>query len=267
MSPWDKLDPRYRLVLCDIWGVVHNGVAVYPGVANRLKSWRAQQRRVILLTNAPRTADAVANQLLKLGLQSDCWDLIVTSGQAGIEALRAIGHSVAFIGTADDRTVLERNGVKISARDPVSDLACTGLEDERPRPDDYRSQLKMLAKSKVRMHCLNPDRMVIRGGRPEACAGALADIYESEGGLVAWYGKPFPAIYEHALRGCGNFSRSEVIAIGDGLQTDMLGAARMGLDAIYVAGGIHSGEPFPDDFSSRNDLGAWRPVAVVDGLA
>jgi HAD superfamily hydrolase (TIGR01459 family) len=117
------------------------------------------------------------------------------------------------------------------------------------------------------MHCLNPDRVVVRGGVPEACAGAIADIYEMLGGRVTWYGKPFPAIYAHALHVAGNPPKDEVLAIGDGLQTDILGAARMGFDTVFVAGGIHAGESFPEDFGERNGLGDWQPVAVVDGLA
>ena len=116
------------------------------------------------------------------------------------------------------------------------------------------------------MHCLNPDRMVIRGGVPEACAGALADIYEAIGGRVAWYGKPHKAIYDHALHLASDPSPSEVLAIGDGLHTDILGAARMGFDCVFVTGGIHAGEPFPPDFGRQNGLGDWQPVAVVDSL-
>ena len=116
------------------------------------------------------------------------------------------------------------------------------------------------------MHCLNPDRMVIHGGVPEACAGALADIYEAAGGRVAWYGKPYPAIYKHALHLADNPPPSEVLAIGDSLQTDVLGAARMGFDCLFVTGGIHAGEPFPPHFAQQNGLGDWQPVAVVDSL-
>jgi HAD superfamily hydrolase (TIGR01459 family) len=116
------------------------------------------------------------------------------------------------------------------------------------------------------MHCLNPDRVVVRGGVSEACAGALADIYQEIGGAVTFHGKPFPAIYEHALRLAGNPPRNEVLAVGDGLQTDMLGAALMGFDTVFVTGGIHSGEGFPEDIAKRNGLGDWWPVAVVDGL-
>lgn len=267
MSFWDSLDPRYRLILCDVWGVIHNGVALYPGAAERLKQWRDQGRSVILLTNAPRTEDAVEQQLRGIGLTHDCWDAIATSGEAGIAALNALGAPVGFIGTASDREVLEGRDVRIAGNEDFTDLACTGIREGEPDPRQYRAELEMLADRDVQMHCLNPDRVVLRGGTTEACAGALADIYQGLGGRVIWYGKPFPAIYDHALRRGGNPPKDEVLAIGDGLQTDILGAARMGFDTVFVAGGIHSGEPFPEDFGERNGLGDWRPVAVVDGLA
>jgi ribonucleotide monophosphatase NagD (HAD superfamily) len=101
---------------------------------------------------------------------------------------------------------------------------------------------------------------------PVPCAGAIADVYEALGGEVAWYGKPYRLIYDHALQLAGNPPAEQVLAIGDGLQTDMLGAARMGFDAIFVRGGISAGTAFPDDFGERNGVGGWRPVAVVDSL-
>jgi HAD superfamily hydrolase (TIGR01459 family) len=266
VSFWDGLEPKYRLVLCDVWGVIHDGVELYPGAAQRLGQWRSEGRRVVLITNAPRTAAAVDQQLGRIGLPRGAYDFIVTSGEAGIEALSRLERRVGFIGTAGDREVLEGRGVRIAQNDDYTQLACTGIREGEPDPDCYRAELEGLAHRRVVMHCLNPDRIVLRGGIPEACAGALADIYQALGGEVIWYGKPFPAIYEHALQLAGNPPVDEVLAVGDGLQTDILGAALMGFDAVFVAGGIHSGEPFPQDFGRRNGLGDWEPVAVVDGL-
>lgn len=267
MSFLDALDPKYRLVLCDVWGVVHDGVELYPGAAERLRQWRRERRCVILLTNAPRTQDAVEQQLIRIGLPRDCWDAIATSGEAGIEALKSVGKPVGFIGTAGDRNVLEGRGVAFAEDCDFMQLACTGIREGEPDPQQYRAELEQLVERDVHMHCLNPDRVVVRGGSTEACAGAIADIYQMLGGRVTWYGKPFPSIYEHALHRAGDPPKSEVLAVGDGLQTDVLGAARMGFDTIFVTGGIHAGEAFPDNFAAQNGLGDWRPVAVVDGLA
>lgn len=267
MSYWDTLDPKYRLILCDIWGVVHDGVSLYPGAAERLKQWQVQGRCVVLLTNAPRTAKAVEQQLERIGLSRDNFDFVATSGEAGIQALLALGEAVGFVGTAGDREILEGRGVRIAEDEQFTDLACTGTEEARPDPQQYRADLERWAERDIHMHCLNPDRVVVRGGVPEACAGAIADIYQMLGGRVTWYGKPFPAIYAHALHLAGDPPEDEVLAVGDGLQTDILGAARMGFDTVFVSGGVHAGEPFPEDFAARNGLGDWQPVAVVDGLA
>jgi len=267
MKVWDGLDAKYRLILCDVWGVVHDGVHLYPGAAERLTQWREEGRSVLLLTNAPRTADAVEQQLARIGLPREAYDAVATSGEAGIDALKELGKPVGFIGTAGDREILEGRGVRIEDRDVFTDLACTGVTPQRPKPEDYHADLERWVERDVHMHCLNPDRLVIRGGGPEAFAGAIADLYAMLGGRVAWYGKPHETIYHHALHLAGDPPKDEVLAVGDGLQTDVLGAARMGFDTVFVTGGIHAGEPFPEDFGERNGLPGWQPVAVVDGLA
>lgn len=261
------LDPKYRLILCDVWGVVHDGVTLYPGAAGRLAQWRRQARTVVLITNAPRTADAVERQLARLGLPREAYDLVVTSGEAGIAALIALDAPVGFVGTAGDRAILEGRGVRIAQDESFTDLACTGITQVRPDPEDYRADLLRWAARGVILHCLNPDRVVVRGGEMEACAGAIADIYESIGGPVAWYGKPYRPIYVHALDRAGIADPGQVLAVGDGLRTDMLGAASMGLGAVFVSGGIHAGEPFPDDFGATYGIEDWLPIGVVDGLA
>jgi len=257
----------YDAVLSDVWGVIHNGVTATVAACDALIRFRKSGGTVILITNAPRTAPAVAQQLDGLGLPRAAWDGIATSGEAGIAALLELGRPVGFLGTADDRAVLESRQVPLVAGPDFTDLACSGLEKSRPDVAQYRGDLERWARRGVVLHCLNPDRVVLFGGVPEPCAGALADIYEQLGGRVRWYGKPYPAIYRHALRLAGDPPGDAVLAVGDGLQTDMLGAARMGFDAVFVSVGIHGGGPIPPDFAGRHGLGDWRPVAVVGGLA
>jgi HAD superfamily hydrolase (TIGR01459 family) len=262
----DELPQRYRLILCDIWGVVHDGFHLYPGAAERLRQFRSEGRSVVLLTNAPRTTAAIEEHVLRTGLPQDAWDGIVTSGQAGINALKQCAAPVGFLGTEEDRQILLGTGLIVASDDGFTELACTGLPNRRGSPEDYLPLMSALAARNVRMHCLNPDRTVIHGGVVEYCAGALADRYVELGGRVEFYGKPYPAIYRDALALAGNPLASEVLAIGDGLQTDILGAAKMGFDAVFVTGGIHAGRPFPSDFAATNRLGGWQPVAVVEGL-
>ena len=262
----DALPERYAVILCDIWGVVHDGVDLYPGAADRLLGWAGEGRRIILITNAPRPATAVEQQLARIGLPRGAWHGISTSGEAGIVALTAIGAPVGFIGTPDDRAIIESRDIVIANDDRFTDVACLGLDGWRMAASDYLPDIQPMAARGVVMHCLNPDRMVIRGGIPEACAGAIAELYEGLGGTVLWYGKPHPTIYQHALGLAGNPDTSNVVAIGDALATDVLGAARQGIDCIFVTGGIHAGEPFPAAFAPQYGLGDWAPVAVVDSL-
>ncbi len=266
MTSLDEAERDHEVILCDIWGCIHDGVELYPGSERRLRRWREQGRTTILITNAPRTADAVAGQLARLGLDTTLWDGIATSGETGIAALTQIGRPVGFIGTRRDRENLESRGIRIAEGEEFADLACVGLDEVRNEVADYEAEIRPLAERDVLMHCLNPDRLVIRGGCPEPCAGAIADLYLELGGRVEYYGKPFPAIYRHAMRLAGEPEPGKVLAIGDSLHTDMLGAARMGFDCVYVTGGISRGMTIPPDFSANNGLGDWRPVAVVASL-
>lgn len=266
MNPLDALDAKYRAILCDIWGVVHDGNRILPGVERRLLGWKGEGRQIILLTNAPRSADTVQRYLDWLGLARHAYDAITSSGEAGIAALTDPPRPVGFLGTHEDRIDLESRGVMV-APEGFAELACTGLDEWRDDPAQYRDQLEGWASSGVVMHCLNPDRIVIHCGRREACAGALADIYEELGGHVEWYGKPHGPVYDHARSLAADPPLHAMLAIGDGLVTDMLGAARYGIDAIYVSHGIHAGEPVPPDFADRHGLGEWHPIMTVEGFA
>jgi HAD superfamily hydrolase (TIGR01459 family) len=261
----DRLAAPYSTILCDIWGVIHDGGRLLPGAADRLQQWQGQGKRIILVTNAPRPASTVRAGLDRVGLPRSSYDGITSSGEAGIAALVEADRPVGFLGTEEDRRDLEAAGVRFGA--DFTDVACTGFDEERGQLQDYAGELAAWVARGVVMHCLNPDREVIHFGRREPCAGALADHYEALGGQVVWYGKPHAAIYRHALALAGHPPREAVLAIGDGLLTDMLGAARAGVDALFVSHGLHGGKPFPADFSAYHGLGEWRPLATVRDLA
>lgn len=265
MPALHALAAPYSTILCDIWGVVHDGGRLLPGAAERLAAWKDAGKTIILVTNAPRPASTVQAGLDALGLPRATYDAITSSGEAGIAALTDPPRRVGFLGTQDDRADLVAHGVTL-AEEGVAEVACTGLDEARLSPDDYDAELDAWAARDVLLHCLNPDREVIHRGVREACAGALADRYEARGGRVAWYGKPHAPIYAHALRLAGNPPRGDVLAIGDGPVTDMLGAARFGIDAIFISHGIHAGAPFPPDFAARHGLGDWRPLGSFRDL-
>ena len=266
MPTLQALAAPYSTILCDIWGVIHDGGRLLPGALDRLSEWKSAGKTVILVTNAPRPASTVQAGLDALGLPRGAYDAITSSGQAGIASLLDSPRRVGFLGTRDDFADLVANGVKIADQD-FAEVACTGLDEQRDSPKDYAADLKAWAARDILFHCLNPDREVIHCGLREACAGALADMYEAMGGRVVWYGKPNGPIYTHALALAGNPPLGEVLAIGDGPVTDMLGAARFGIDAIFISHGIHAGAPFPPDFAEHHELGEWRPLATLRDLS
>jgi HAD superfamily hydrolase (TIGR01459 family) len=275
-----QLPARYRVILCDVWGCVHNGVQVFPEAAALLSQWRAEGRIVLLLTNAPRTAAAVRRQLENMGLTAASYDGIVTSGDTGIAALNARGlDNVGFIGTATDRRVLEEAGLRLREGPVGNAVVCTGLTENRPHPRDYDDDLDGMRARDAWFLCFNPDRMILRGDVSEPCAGAIAERYEAMGGKVSWYGKPYAPVYERALSMAGEIrqrtvDRSEVLAIGDGLATDILGAAQAGLDFVFVSGGIEAAkvesegaEALMARFAAERNLTLPMPIATVSRLA
>lgn len=266
MSLLDTLDARYTTILCDVWGVIHDGGRVLPGARERLDRWRQEGRKVVLLTNAPRPAHSIEEDLFALGLDRDAWHAVSSSGEAGIAALTTPPRPVGFVGTPRHRAILEAEGVMI-ADDGFTEVAVTALDAWPYRPVQFPEVLRDWLKRDLLLHCLNPDRVVIDRGVRAICPGALADVYEEMGGRVIWYGKPYPAVYDHALSLAGNPPREKVLAIGDGAATDLVGAARQGFDAVFVTGGIHAGEELPDSFFTDHGLGDWRPLGSVETLA
>lgn len=253
----DALPARFTSILCDLWGCVHDGYRLLPGAEDRLRRWRDEGRRTLFVTNAPRSAGTTRAQLDRLGLDPALYVGIVSAGEVGIAALK--GRPVGFCGTLDDREDLVAAGLKL-IDEGFSELACAGLDDDETVAD-YADVLARWREDDVLLHCLNPDRVVIHGGQRVVCAGALADAYEGLGGQTVWHGKPYPSTYDYALKLLGKPPLESVIALGDGLHTDVLGAARFGLACAFVSGGIHAGEPYPDDLTPD-----WRPLMTVEGL-
>ena len=246
---------RYELALCDVWGVIHNGQESFPAACDALTRFQAAGGLVVLISNAPRPATAVLGQLDSLNVPRSAWSGFVTSGDATRLALakRAPGP-VWLIGPPRDLTLLE--GLQIELADRPEDarlIVCTGLfDDECEAPEDYRARLSICAGLNLEMVCANPDRVVQRGHRLIYCAGALADLYETLGGRVMMAGKPHTPIYEAAFRAAETLmgrpaDRSRTLAIGDGMQTDVLGASNQGLDLLFVAAGIHATEVIGPD--------------------
>ncbi len=245
-----EIAERYDALFCDAWGVIHDGVRVFPGVAEALTEFRRARGPVLVLTNAPRPGAIIPGQLDRLGLPRAAYDGVVTSGDATRAAIEAMAPGLAFkLGPEKDDGLYDGLDVAFAPLDAAGFIICTGLfDDQRETPEDYRTLLEEAAGLKLPMICANPDIVVNWGGRIVWCAGALAEIYASLGATVIYGGKPHAPIYEAAMKSLARVSgrlvpRARTLVIGDGLKTDIAGANAHGFDAVYIAGegGVHEG--------------------------
>ena len=270
------LAPRYEAWLCDIWGVVHNGIAAFPAACEALTRYRASGGKVVLLTNAPRPSEIILGQLERLKVPSEAFDMVITSGDVTRGLVERSAKPVFHIGPERDLPVFAGLDVSLVAEDEAEVVVCTGLFDDRTEtPGDYGPLLARLKSRGLHMICANPDRKVERGTEMIYCAGAIADAYEAMGGAVEWAGKPYLPVYELALARLaglngGPLGKAKVLAIGDGLKTDMAGAAAAGLDAVFVPSGVHVQGKGPLDPQVLETLFAplpYRPVAAMSALS
>ena len=250
------LAPSYKGILCDVWGVLHNGVTAFDEAHKALRAFREQSGgKVVLITNAPRPAQQVAEMLAEMGVPAEAYDEIVTSGDVTRDVLVDQGKkTLLHIGPHRDQPLYHGLDATFTYNDEEAEaISCTGLEDdETETPDDYRERLQKLADRKLPMICANPDIVVERGDRLIWCAGALARLYEDLGGEVAILGKPHAPIYKAAMARLEKLAgapmaREEVLAIGDGLPTDIRGAVSQDLDVLFITAGIHASDFGPSD--------------------
>jgi len=243
------LDDRYDVLLCDVWGVIHNGRESFPVACEALARYRGRGGVVALISNSPRPAPQVVAQLDGLGVPRDAWSLIVTSGDATRKLLAARAPGPAWkLGPDRDDPLYEGLGLAFAPLDQARFIACTGpFDDERETPEDYRERFRGAVARGLPMICANPDIVVQRGPKLIYCGGALAQLYEALEGQVFMAGKPHAAIYELALEKAaalraGALDRARVLCVGDGPRTDLRGANAQGLDALFIANGIHGQE-------------------------
>lgn len=244
----EPLGSKYAAWLVDIWGVMHNGVRAFPGAVEATRRFRGQGGIVVLLSNSPRPSEGLQRQLRSLGVHDQSYDATVSSGDlTRHELAKHSGARVFHLGPQRDLPIFA--GIDVTRVDAADAelIVCTGLfDDETETPGDYEGLLKELSERKLTMLCANPDHLVERGHRLVYCAGALAQLYAEDGGEVIYAGKPYAPIYELAeetIAGVAGrpVARGEILAIGDGVHTDMAGATGFGLDAVFVASGLHVG--------------------------
>lgn len=247
----DEISTRYDALFCDLWGCLHDGVSAFPEAVEALRRFRSQGGKVVLLTNAPRPRADVAKQLVRFNVPEDCWDTIATSGDSARVAMfqGAIGNKVWFMGQDYDLTFFEPPAVVGDPVDiqrvPLEDaqgIACLGPFDAHADPEVNRPQFLYAKQKGLKLLCANPDLIVDRGEKREWCAGALAKLYTEMGGESLYFGKPHPPVYDLARRRLEQIGDlppdSRILALGDGILTDIRGALGEDIDSLFITGGL-----------------------------
>lgn len=241
------ISDRYDALVCDVWGVLHNGVKVTRAANIALAAARARGLAVVMLTNAPRPPADIAAFIAQLGGTPDAWDAIVSSGGVTRQLMAERGSQpFHHIGPARDTPLFAGLEARNGPLETAEYVLCTGLlEDEVETASDYRPVLERMLPRNLPMICANPDMVVERGHKLIPCAGAIADLYERMGGPVIWVGKPHPLVYETAHREVEKrlgrrIDKSRLLGIGDAIRTDVAGACGYGIDSLFVLDGIHS---------------------------
>lgn len=243
------LADRYDGYIVDLWGTVHNGVVPFEGAIACLEALRRAGKKIVMLSNAPRPAHVVAGQLEGFGVSRDLHDGVMTSGEETHRLLlertdpwfARLGQAALHIGGTHDLALYEKLNIqRVSTPEEADFIVNTGPDLERgvASLDPYLPELRASLARQLPMICANPDRVVVKGGQRQICAGALAAFYEEQGGDVRWIGKPYPTVYEPVFTMLG-VPRDRILAIGDALETDVKGAAAAGVDSLWVLGGIH----------------------------
>jgi HAD superfamily hydrolase (TIGR01459 family) len=263
-----ELAPAYDGVILDLWGVVHDGTAPFPGVLDCMERLIGAGKRVVLLSNAPRRSDDVVRRIAKIGVPDHLFHGVMSSGEEAWLCLHlrsdafyaALGLRCLHIGS--DRDLEMRDGLDLTFVEGPAEadfILNTGPAGWDAEIEDYTPILDAARARDLPMVCANPDLVVVHAGKPALCAGALAEEYERIGGRVRWHGKPHPSVYASCLDLLGISDRRRLLAVGDSLRTDIAGAAGSGIDSLLIAGGIHAAE-FGND-------GALDPARIDTALA
>ena len=247
ISSLSELSTAYNAVICDVWGVLHNGETPFAGADEALLAFRQAGGKVLLLSNAPRPAATVHARLDEIGVRDDAYDGILTSGDAArslLEERGALGQTCFHLGPDKDADLIAGIDIEFCDMSAADFILFSGLYDDSVEtPDDYKHAIATWLALGKQLICANPDRLVQVGDKVIYCSGAVAEVYENSGGEVIWLGKPYPAVYQRAqsiLAQMLGVDTADVraLAIGDGPKTDMPGAANAGIDALFITGGL-----------------------------
>ena len=243
-----EISDKFDVYFVDLWGVMHNGVQCYPSAIEVLEKLKEQNKKIVLISNAPRPSAVVKIFLETIGLQSSCYDFLVTSGDITREyiSLNSSKKNFYHLGPTRDIDLFKDLNVALTSKEECDEIICTGLvSDEEEKLQDYKILLDFFLNKKIPLICANPDEVVARGEKIVFCAGALANQYKQEGGMVRYFGKPYSDIYSFALkkvRAHKDFKDKKEIntlVIGDNIKTDIKGANLFNLDSVLILNGIY----------------------------
>lgn len=250
-----EVSQNYDALFVDLWGCVHNGVAALPEAVAALQAYRVTGGKVVLVTNSPRPRAGVEKQLAHFGVPKDAWDSIATSGDSARAAMYrgVVGTRVWHVGPPTDlkffeppKIVAEPVTIERVALEDAEGMVCTGPFDSLEDPSVMRPRFLLAKQRGLKLLCANPDIVVDRGDTREWCAGALAQLYTEMGGESLYFGKPHPPIYDLARRRLAelgaDIAESRILAIGDGISTDIAGAIGEDLDSLFISGGLAAAE-------------------------
>lgn len=234
---------EYDAFLLDIWGVIHDGEALYPGVLETLRNLRSLGKKILFLSNAPRRAAKVMKALARFGISEDLYDEVMSSGEAAFLKLsQERGKKYFYIGPEKDADLLSEAPLSQAPAHEADFAVATGFDEDDSTLSEKLPQIKEALASSLPLFCVNPDIVVVKqNGKRLLCAGVIAEHYAKQGGRVSYFGKPYPDVYEYSLALLG-IAKEKIIAIGDGPETDIKGARRAGLASALVTGGILKAE-------------------------
>ena len=267
---------RYDAVFCDVWGVMHNGRTAYAESGDALARFRQGGGTVILVSNAPVPAEGVEQVLKRTGVRRDAWDAIVSSGDIALAHIAEKGYCrLHWVGPSQrDRRLFVRLPGSDTPLAEADAIVCTGLVDEiNHTVADYSAFIDEGVARKLPFVCANPDLVVDVGEKRFLCAGSIAAEYERRGGEVFWAGKPHASAYQAALKRAGELrdrqpDRSALLAIGDAVRTDLAAAQGMGIDALFIAAGIHNQDVLTDgDIDPAKLAALFTPPGTPPAIA
>jgi len=253
---------KYEVFILDQWGVMHDGKRGYSHAIKCIDYLKHNNKKIIVISNSSNRRQSSINNLPLLGFNPDLFDEIITSGEMIWQTISLciedygdnLKKCFHMYDDVREDGLKYRNGLHniefvsdIKKADFI--LACTPYQNSQPI--DYIPVLNEAYKNNNLMFCANPDYETVTkiNNNNIFCMGTIAQLYQEMGGKVITLGKPSKEIYDEALKSLSSYKKSQIVAIGDSLFHDIMGAKQFGIDSVLITSGIHT-----DSFSEKKPL-------------